>query len=117
MATLFECKSIESLIADAPSSALPKTLSLFSLMCFGVGSTIGAGIFVLTGTVAAEHAGPDGSAYTYAYATLGEAASLRTNIRAPGTSRSSRRPPTSASMRCRPCPRKLATPSASSRGP
>jgi basic amino acid/polyamine antiporter, APA family len=80
---------------------LPRTLGLFSLTCFGVGSTIGAGIFVLTGTVAAEHAGPAvalsyilasiacalaglcyaefaalapvaGSAYTYAYLTLGE---------------------------------------------
>lgn len=100
---LFACKSIESLTAEtAASAALPKTLSLFSLTCFGVGSTIGAGIFVLTGTVAAEHAGPAvvlsfflasiacalaglcyaefasmvpvaGSAYTYAYATLGEA--------------------------------------------
>jgi basic amino acid/polyamine antiporter, APA family len=81
---------------------LPRTLGLFSLTCFGIGATIGAGVFVLTGTVAAEHAGPAvvlsfmlasvacalaglcyaefasmvpvaGSAYTYAYATLGEA--------------------------------------------
>jgi basic amino acid/polyamine antiporter, APA family len=100
---LFACKSIEMLISQTPASAaLPRTLSLFSLTCFGVGSTIGAGIFVLTGAVAAEHAGPAvvisfllasiacalaglcyaefasmvpvaGSAYTYAYATLGEA--------------------------------------------
>ena len=82
-------------------SVLPRTLGLFSLICFGVGSTIGAGIFVLTGTVAAEHAGPAvtlsfllasiacgfaglcyaefaaliplaGSAYTYAYVAFGE---------------------------------------------
>jgi APA family basic amino acid/polyamine antiporter len=106
IAGLFACKSIEGLIAQsdaAPSTALPRTLGLFSLTCFGVGSTIGAGIFVLTGSVAAQHAGPAivlsfllasvacafaglcyaefaamvpvaGSAYTYAYATLGELA-------------------------------------------
>jgi APA family basic amino acid/polyamine antiporter len=105
MSGLFACKSIEALTAEAerPKSgeALPRTLGFFSLTCFGVGSTIGAGIFVLTGTVAAVHAGPAvvlsfvlaslacalaglcyaefaamvpaaGSAYTYAYATLGE---------------------------------------------
>ena len=105
IARLFACKSIEALTQDAGAlesgAALPRSLSLFSLTCFGVGSTIGAGIFVLTGTVAAEHAGPAvvvsfvlasfacalaglcyaefagmvpvaGSAYTYAYATLGE---------------------------------------------
>lgn len=102
---MFACKSVESLIAESErpeaQRALPRTLGLFSLTCFGVGSTIGAGIFVLTGTVAAMHAGPAvvlsfvlaglacalaglcyaefaamvpvaGSAYTYAYATLGE---------------------------------------------
>lgn len=103
MSGLFTRKSIEALTAEAeaPEAALPRTLGLFSLTCFGVGSTIGAGIFVLTGTVAAAHAGPAvafsfvlagvacalaglcycefaamvpvaGSAYTYAYATLGE---------------------------------------------
>jgi APA family basic amino acid/polyamine antiporter len=105
MSGLFARKSIEALTAEAERAksgeALPRTLGLFSLTCFGVGSTIGAGIFVLTGTVAAVHAGPAvvlsfvlsglacalaglcyaefaamvpaaGSAYTYAYATLGE---------------------------------------------
>jgi APA family basic amino acid/polyamine antiporter len=59
---LFACKSVESLIAESErpeaAEALPRTLGFFSLTCFGVGSTIGAGIFVLTGTVAAAHAGP-----------------------------------------------------------
>lgn len=103
MSRLFARKSIEALVErTSAASKLPQTLSMFSLTCFGVGSTIGAGIFVLTGTVAAEHAGPAvvisfvlasiacalaglcyaefasmvpvaGSAYTYAYATLGEA--------------------------------------------
>jgi APA family basic amino acid/polyamine antiporter len=81
---------------------LPKrTLSALNLVGLGIGCTIGAGIFVLTGHAAAENAGPaislsflagavacafaglcyaelsstipiSGSAYTYAYATLGE---------------------------------------------
>jgi APA family basic amino acid/polyamine antiporter len=105
MARWLARKSIEELASEAearePDTALPQTLGLFSLTAFGVGSTIGAGILVLTGVVAAEHAGPAvvlsfvlasvacslaglcyaefaalvplaGSAYTYAYATLGE---------------------------------------------
>ena len=80
---------------------LRRTLSLGSLVALGIGCTIGAGIFVLTGHVAAANAGPAislsfvlagivcafaglcyaemastlpiaGSAYTYAYATMGE---------------------------------------------
>ncbi len=103
MATFLARKSIETLSQDSEAgpAKLPRTLSLFSLTCFGVGASIGAGIFVLTGVVAAAHAGPAvvisfvlasvacalgglcyaefasmvpvaGSAYTYAYATLGE---------------------------------------------
>jgi basic amino acid/polyamine antiporter, APA family len=78
-----------------------KTLSAFNLTTLGIGAIIGAGIFVLTGQAAAQYAGPaivlsfiisgiacafaglcyaefssmipiSGSAYTYAYATLGE---------------------------------------------
>ena len=81
--------------------SLRRVLSATNLMLLGIGGIIGAGIFVLTGTAAAQFAGPAivwsfvlaglgclfaglcyaelasmipvaGSAYTYAYATLGE---------------------------------------------
>jgi APA family basic amino acid/polyamine antiporter len=80
---------------------LKRSLGVVGLTAFGVGCTIGAGIFSLTGNVAAHQAGPAvtlafvlasvacffaglcyaefaamvpiaGSAYSYAYATLGE---------------------------------------------
>jgi len=80
---------------------LRRVLSALNLTLLGIGGIIGAGIFVLTGTAAAQFAGPAivlsfvlaglgclfaglcyaelasmipvaGSAYTYAYATLGE---------------------------------------------
>src|SRR5437667_3891295 len=86
---------------DAEARSLKRTLSALNLVALGVGGIIGAGIFVLTGHAAAENAGPavtlsfllgavacafaglcyaemassvpiSGSAYTYAYATLGE---------------------------------------------
>ena len=80
---------------------LKKTLGPFNLVALGIGAIIGAGLFSLTGIAAADHAGPAvvlsfvvaaigcafagmcysefstmipvaGSAYTYAYATMGE---------------------------------------------
>ena len=54
-------KPIAALVADAADSdgpALARNLSAFSLVCIGVGATVGAGIFVLTGTAAANYAGP-----------------------------------------------------------
>jgi APA family basic amino acid/polyamine antiporter len=80
---------------------LKRTLTATSLILLGIGAIIGAGIFTLTGVAAAQHAGPGvvysfilaavgcafagfcysefstmipiaGSAYTYAYATMGE---------------------------------------------
>ena len=83
------------------SKALKRTLTAMDLTLLGIGAIIGTGIFVLTGTAAASKAGPaivlsyvlagfacgfaalcyaefaamipiSGSAYTYAYATLGE---------------------------------------------
>jgi APA family basic amino acid/polyamine antiporter len=86
--------------ADGHGS-LKRVLSAANLTMLGIGCVIGAGIFVITGTAAARYAGPSivlsfvlaglgclfaalcyselasmipvaGSAYTYAYATLGE---------------------------------------------
>src|SRR5262247_2759656 len=87
--------------AEGGENRLARKLTAFDLMMLGVGAIIGAGIFVLTGTAAATKAGPAivlsfvlsgigcafagfcyaemastipvaGSAYTYAYATMGE---------------------------------------------
>src|ERR1700679_2193560 len=87
--------------ADEHDKGLPKSLGPFSLVGLGIGCIIGAGIFVLTGKAAASYAGPaislsfivsgvacafvglcyaelaamipgSGSAYTYAYVTVGE---------------------------------------------
>ena len=100
---LLKTKSIEQLVGDVEqgSKALKRTLSALDLTLLGIGAIIGTGIFVLTGTAAANQAGPgivlsyviaglacgfaalcyaefsamipiSGSAYTYAYATLGE---------------------------------------------
>ncbi|MEU2295978.1 amino acid permease [Streptomyces antibioticus] len=101
--TLFRTKNVEQSILDTeePEHALKKTLSALDLTVFGVGVIIGTGIFVLTGTVAKNNAGPAvalafvvagvvcalaalcyaefastvpvaGSAYTFSYASLGE---------------------------------------------
>ena len=94
-------KTVAQIQAEAGSHGLKRTLGKWNLVSLGIGCIIGAGIFVMTGTAAAEHAGPalmlsfiftgiacafvglcyaelasvlpiSGSAYTYAYATLGE---------------------------------------------
>jgi len=100
---LFATKSVDKLIKESESGKhnLKRTLTATNLTMLGVGAIIGAGIFVLTGTAAANAAGPAivisfiiaglgclfaglcyaefasmipiaGSAYTYGYATLGE---------------------------------------------
>ena len=100
---LFKVKSLEQLVGDVEHGgrALRRSLSAWDLTLLGIGAIIGTGIFVLTGTAAANQAGPAitmsylaaglacafaalcyaefasmipiaGSAYTYAYATLGE---------------------------------------------
>ena len=99
---LFAKKSLETLHAEAAGEhRLRRILGPINLTSLGVGAIIGAGIFVMTGRSAALDAGPAillsfvvaglgclfaalcyaefsalapvaGSAYTYAYATLGE---------------------------------------------
>ncbi len=100
--SLFALKSIDRAIQESErENQLRRTLGPFSLIALGVGAVIGAGIFTLTGVAAANFAGPAivisfvlaaigcvfaglcysefstmipiaGSAYTYAYATMGE---------------------------------------------
>src|SRR5437667_343065 len=104
MSTLFATKPLDVLMTEAAEQgdhSLRRALGPVNLVTLGIGAIIGAGIFVLTGTVAATHAGPGiilsyilagtgcvfaglcyaefasmipvaGSAYTYGYATLGE---------------------------------------------
>jgi APA family basic amino acid/polyamine antiporter len=101
MSSLFRKKSINQLIQQSNQKTLKRSLSALDLTLLGVGAIIGTGIFVLTGVVAAESAGPaliisfilsgiacglaafcyaefassvpvSGSVYTYSYATLGE---------------------------------------------
>jgi APA family basic amino acid/polyamine antiporter len=99
---LFSTKSLERIKAESEGkNELRRTLGPVSLIALGVGGIIGAGIFTLTGVAAATNAGPGlvisfilaavgcvfaglcysefstmipiaGSAYTYAYATMGE---------------------------------------------
>lgn len=100
---LWRTKSVEASIADTeePEHSLKKGLGALDLVVFGVGVSVGAGIFVLTGQAAASNAGPAvalsfviaavacalaavcyaefastvpvaGSAYTFSFATLGE---------------------------------------------
>jgi APA family basic amino acid/polyamine antiporter len=103
MGRLAAKKTIGQIRADFENGELRRSLTAGNLVSLGVGAIIGAGIFVLTGQAAAEFAGPavilsfvvaglacafaglcyaelastmpvSGSAYTYAYASLGEVA-------------------------------------------
>ncbi|RAK60216.1 amino acid permease [Phenylobacterium hankyongense] len=94
-------KTVAGLQADAMSHGLKRTLGPIQLMLLGVGCILGAGIYVMTGTAAANFAGPAvvlsfiiagvtcgltalcyaelasampvaGSSYSYCYAALGE---------------------------------------------
>src|SRR5712692_9843715 len=87
--------------AESGEHCLKRALGPLNLVTLGIGAIIGAGIFVLTGNAASQYAGPAvvlsftlagigcafaglcyaemvamipvaGSAYTYAYATMGE---------------------------------------------
>src|ERR1700712_2101667 len=95
-------KSVDDILESGEGEQqLSKSLGALSIMAIGIGAIIGAGIFVLTGTAAAQYAGPgimlsfmlagvacalvglcyaelaailpvSGSTYTYTYATMGE---------------------------------------------
>src|SRR2546427_5540411 len=99
--SFFTKKSFAELQAEAERGLLKRSLGPLNLTALGIGSIIGTGIFVLTGTAASQNSGPAlvlsmiisavgcafsglcyaefaamvpvaGSAYTYAYATVGE---------------------------------------------
>lgn len=100
---LFRIKSLQQMMQATSDSehALKRALSATSLIFIGIGCIVGTGIFVITGTAAAQYAGPalsisfvisavlcmfvalcytefasmipvSGSAYSYAYLTIGE---------------------------------------------
>lgn len=100
---LFAKKSVASLLKEASENkhGLKRTLGPINLISIGIGAIVGAGLFVMTGDVAANAAGPGllfsfliaaivcsfaalcyaefaalvpiaGSAYTYAYVAMGE---------------------------------------------
>jgi APA family basic amino acid/polyamine antiporter len=101
---LWATKPISKILAESEETtehSLKRALGPINLVTIGIGGIIGAGIFVLTGTAAAQFAGPAivlsfiiagvgcvfaglcyaefssmlpiaGSAYTYGYATMGE---------------------------------------------
>lgn len=99
--SVWRVKPVAAFEADMKKSELKRVLGKWSLTAIGIGAIIGGGIFVLTGTGAFNHAGPalaisfiiagiacvfaalcysefssilpvEGSAYAYAYGTVGE---------------------------------------------
>ena len=73
---LLKTKSIEQLVGDVEhgGKALKRTLTALDLTLLGIGAIIGTGIFVLTGTAAANQAGP---AIGLSYLAAGLACALR----------------------------------------
>src|SRR5690606_1026826 len=56
---LFAVRSVDSIVRQLEAAPpLKRVLTARSLIAIGLGSTIGTGIFILTGTVAANHTGP-----------------------------------------------------------
>lgn len=55
---LFTRKSLAQLDEEVEHNPLRRTLGRIQLIALGVGSIIGTGIFVLTGTAASQNAGP-----------------------------------------------------------
>jgi APA family basic amino acid/polyamine antiporter len=98
---IFARKSVAQIQSELSHGELKRTLGALNLVLLGIGCIIGTGIFVLTGQAAAQYAGPaimvsfvitgvlcalvalcyaelasalpvSGSAYSYAYASMGE---------------------------------------------
>ncbi len=98
---IFQRKSVAQIQSELAHSELKRSLGALNLVLLGIGCIIGTGIFVLTGQAAAQWAGPaimvsfvitgvlcglvalcyaelasalpvSGSAYSYAYASMGE---------------------------------------------
>lgn len=94
-------KTLDQITAENDSHTLKRSLTATQLLFMGVGTTVGAGVYVMTGTAAANYAGPSvllsfliaaaaclftalcygelastfpvsGSAYSYAYISMGE---------------------------------------------
>ncbi|OIV94268.1 hypothetical protein TanjilG_00017 [Lupinus angustifolius] len=55
---LIRRKQVDSVHINGHGHQLARTLSVIDLVAIGVGSTIGAGVYILIGTVAREQAGP-----------------------------------------------------------
>ena len=101
MSPMFLKKSIELVRQEADQTGLRKSLGPVQLVLLGIGCIVGAGVYVMTGTAAANYAGPavvvsfmlagiacalvglcyaelssvlpvSGASYTYAYAAVGE---------------------------------------------
>src|SRR6201991_4209551 len=99
----FARKSLEAVRAEAVSTGMQRSLGPIQLVLIGIGCIVGAGVYVMTGTAAANYAGPavilsfalagiacgftalcyaelsstlpvSGASYSYAYASLGELA-------------------------------------------
>ena len=58
MANLTRKISVEEIFKQQENSQLKRVLGTFELMMLGVGVIVGTGIFVITGTAAADYAGP-----------------------------------------------------------
>ncbi len=54
---MFRRKPYSQCLAECESGQLQRTLSLWDLVCIGVGGTVGSGIFVLTGLIAHRYSG------------------------------------------------------------
>ena len=55
---IFKKKDFQSVKETGAKSKLVKTLTAFDLVMLGLGGVVGAGVFVLTGKMAANYAGP-----------------------------------------------------------